>query len=218
MTRPTVSSLRVTSTAAALTAWEWEIGFEIEGDDIRLEGTAVASSHGDNVDLTIRSLTIDGHITSAVTRDIPIGAIRLELIRRIADGDIPNQEFDEIKDEGDAPGHPLNKVVAAEIGIAVSKAVRNRPFSEFRLTRGARKSPDHYRMVAVEYLVAFEANPPRPLKHLTAALQARWEDEELSSRTVERWVARAREQGWLTKGTRGVAGAEPGQRLIDWLT
>jgi transposase len=35
--------------------------------------------------------------------------------------------------------------------------------------------------------------------------------------TVYWWVRRAREEGWLTKGQQGRAGANAGPRLIMWL-
>ena len=35
--------------------------------------------------------------------------------------------------------------------------------------------------------------------------------------TVRTWIRRAREEGWLTSGQQGRAGAAPGPRLLRWL-
>ena len=68
---------------------------------------------------------------------------------------------------------------------------------------------DWYRRVAQAYLGFYQEHGQRAVKELA-------EDLDASPNKVSWWVRRAREEGWLTKGHQGRAGASPGPRLVKW--
>lgn len=74
----------------------------------------------------------------------------------------------------------------------------------------AADNQEWYGHVARVYLDFYAQHGQRTVKAMAVFLDA-------APNTVYWWVRRAREQGWLTKGQQGRAGANPGPRLIQWL-
>ena len=83
--------------------------------------------------------------------------------------------------------------------------------------RGMEKQPEDYLHVALQYLYHYEQHGQRVVKTMTKTLRTQFSDPELPINTVRHWVWRARKEGWLSKGEKGKAGAQPGPRLIEWL-
>lgn len=83
--------------------------------------------------------------------------------------------------------------------------------------RGVEKQPEDYVHVALEYLYHYEEHGQRVVKTMTETLRMQLSDPELPIGTVRHWVWLARKEGWLSKGEKGKAGAQPGPRLIEWL-
>jgi hypothetical protein len=84
-----------------------------------------------------------------------------------------------------------------------------------RLRKGPNKgrhaaNPDHYRDVAIRYLELLPEHKQRVIRAMADHLG-------YSPNTVSTWVRRAREEGWLSRGTQGKAGGEPGPKLIEWM-
>jgi transposase-like protein len=80
--------------------------------------------------------------------------------------------------------------------------------------RGGRAplTPDLLREVAEAYL---EENAPKSPPGAMKRMAKRFDRPEETLRT---WVTRARKDGWLGPSTKGRAGAEPGPKLIAWVT
>jgi hypothetical protein len=79
------------------------------------------------------------------------------------------------------------------------------------------KQPVEYAYVALQYLSHYEQHGQRVVKTMTETLRTQLSNPELPINTVRHWVWRARKEGWLSKGEKGKAGAQPGPRLIEWL-
>ena len=101
--------------------------------------------------------------------------------------------------------------------IAVMRAARDAAVeaTKYLMTnqpqRGrAAANSEWYGHVARVYLNFYAEHGQRAVKAMAHYLDA-------EPNTVYWWIRRAREEGWLTKGQQGRAGANPGPRLIKWL-
>lgn len=134
-------------------------------------------------------------------RQLPVGAIKEQIRRRL-------------------PEDPKFSTWGAHIGDEeqsrrVEEALRLLPHS--RPKRGpGQKNPEHWAFVAETYLYCVQRYGQKAIKGMVEEVPAREPEIYWSKSTCKTYVRRARELKWLTKGKQGVAGAEPGPKLLAW--
>lgn len=183
-----------------------------------LDGGWVASGHLAVVagSLCIGTLRFDfgyepyeGDDRRMVPRPPPPGGVTSTVVRRFRVSDVLQEARRIFRDAAAAAakaGVPPEDVAMLERArVAVS---HEPPKKRGRTGR----APEFYRQVAVEYLDLYQQGHGRGLLYELA------ERRGISRNQARDWKRRAVELGFLTPGTPGRAGAEPGPRLMEPLT
>ena len=144
--------------------------------------------------LTVEPWEHDLEVTGVVLRRIGVADLRDRALAHMRD---------RVRIEEALPGLRELLRPAAPLRPFVAEATARRP-------RGRRGRTDaHYRDIAIAYLEVYESGVSRGILDELAARYGRPRE------TIRDWVRRARELGFLTTGTQGRAGAEPGPRLLS---
>ena len=174
-------------------------------------GTASAFPEEVHIDTLLISAASGVLLGSDHLRSVPIGAIRLEIISRIQDQGLLRAEVGYPPDDYPAD---FSDWTLSHPATLLSETIEAVPFTSFRPAKGrGAASPDFYRSIADLYLRTLREEPRRVIAAMTEWLKAEGDQPDLSRNTVSRWVRRAREENWLTKSTRGIAGGRAGSRL-----
>ena len=170
----------------------------------------------DGSELTFRSVTIesDDHVSSTLMRKPPLGDVR-DYLRQTA---IERPEFfsmPALLAELGATGtsEKERRLLEEQVKRAATAAEL---LAQSRVQRGRGATNDEtWAAVAELYLYSLRVYGQKAVKGLVIELERR-ENIFWARSTVKTYVRRARELGWLTKGSQGKAGADPGPRLLQW--
>ena len=168
-----------------------------------------------NFDLNERGVVVKrisgDDITADSLRKLRIGEIRAKIHESLLEHPehlLGLALFGKLIEEGGGTATPEELEVMRAARRAADDAVEQLKTAHPKRGRAA-TNQDWYRRVAQAYLGSYQEHGQRAVKHLAELLNA-------SPNTVYWWVRRAREEGWLTEGHQGRAGASPGPRLIRW--
>lgn len=117
--------------------------------------------------------------------------------------------FGKLVEEGNASASDAELKAMRAARDSAHRAVEYLKTNHPQRGRGA-TNQDWYGHVARVYLDFYAEHGQRAVQAMAQYLDA-------APNTVYWWIRRAREEGWLTKGQQGRAGASPGTRLIKWL-
>jgi hypothetical protein len=191
-------------------------GLELSGlGQLQIRGTATIEGGT----LVIRSVSLQAEtadITTGLLRRIPVGAIREQLWRGLRQhpqllewetgGFIPDEQNPFLLQPVNADEQEAARRQTAQLVAGLKKRAPKRG-------RGAR-SEHFYRDLAEAYLRLLAEHPRTPVQALTEELRTSRRHQQLSRNTVAAWIRKARQQGWLTAGSPGKAGADPGPLLL----
>lgn len=167
--------------------------------DLGDQGVLIKRIEGDDLTATVLRTVRIGEIRKAIHKSLlqnPEHLLGLALLGKLVEEGHASASDEELK---------VMRAARDSSYRAVEYLKTNRP------QRGrAAKNQDWYGHVARVYLDFYPEHGQR-----TAGAMAEYLDAEPN--TVYWWIRRAREEGWLTKGQQGRAGANPGPRLIQWL-
>jgi hypothetical protein len=151
-----------------------------------------------------------GDLTSTQLRKIRIGELRVS-IQRFLLGETRSEAdwwaaSEEKRTSTSTPEELSYMRAEMEKDAAIAQILRTeRP----KRGRGV-DNQDWYGHIARVYLDFHAEHGQRTVKAMAEYLDA-------APNTVYWWVRKAREEGWLTEGRQGRAGAGPGPRLIAWM-
>lgn len=200
---------------------EWHIHFSIPGGGSQPHIVGIARCTSEDVQIIEVSLRSDTDIKAAHLR-FPLGEVRSSIVQAVRRGTLASQVplYGRLGEQQVSAISGYTPTVEAALRhhiASLAEEVRKRPGARFRPGRTGDIMDRHYRAIATWYLAASAKDPHRTMKTLLAYTRAAWAWPDLSRDTLKTWVRRAAEQGWLTKGTRGKAGRDPGPRLITYL-
>lgn len=153
-------------------------------------------------------------LTATVLRKIRIGELRKVIHdQMVQDTEKGLREIDLIA-ETIEQRHPPADWEERRKGWREARRTQTEVREYLRTTRPGRgraaDNQEWYGHIARVYLDFYAQHGQRAVKAMAESLDA-------APNTVYWWVRRAREEGWLTKGQQGRAGAYAGPRLIMWL-
>jgi hypothetical protein len=150
-------------------------------------------------------------LTATVLRTVRIGEIRKAIHKSLPQNPehrFPLAMFAKLVEEGRLSASDEDAEILRAARDAASEATKYLMTNQPQRGRAAANS-EWYGHVARVYLDFYAEHGQRAVKAM-----AHYLDAEVN--TVYWWIRRAREEGWLTMGQQGRAGANPGPRLIKW--
>jgi hypothetical protein len=185
---------------------------DVEGDG----WTAVIRYALDPPNLRFTRITLDSadDIPSTLLRRIPLGEVRAYLRQTFVEHSYLMSFSALLDHHGARPSSDQERVFIKEQARRAQRASDVLKASKPRRGPGA-NNDEHWASIAELYLYCVRVYGQKAIEGMLAELENR---EELfwSRSTVKTYARRARELGWLTKGTQGKAGAEPGPKLTKW--
>ena len=157
-----------------------------------------------------------GGVTSTVLRAIPTGRLLAQARLALIASDEVGHSIASLAEHSDG----ATSAVAAQLAeifrvgddeqrARAAEAAERARGAELR--RGRKGYPDdHYRRIALAYLDLQSQGVTRGILDRIAEQEGRKRD------TIRDWIHQAREREFLTKGTPGRAGAQPGPRLYEF--
>ena len=166
--------------------------------------TAVVRTVIEDYDLWVDEITFTSNEGSGLTTNT---------IRGLHLGEFRQRITDLIRDDPDVLAKP-RQIVADMMGLPEPEPGELTTLAKY-LRKGPSKgraahSPEFHRATALMYLKLWPQHGQRVVKAMA-------EEMGRPRDTVSTWVRRSREEGWLSKGTQGKAGGEPGPKLVEWM-